>query len=163
MNIEKLKRYLETNNIISNYKKLCEISDEKVLTGNAKISQLKELERYFKFHKQGNKFVFTETYLIPKEKIDGRKNTKGNNNVYGKYIEQLVLDLLVQKYQTTQERKIYLSRDKMLRALDMINDNYSFCKFNRDILSDYINADSDNVKEFYRFLARKPPSFSLCG
>jgi len=149
MNIEKLKVFLETNNTIANYKKLCEELDEKILTGNAKLSQLKELERYFKFNKQGNKFVFTETYAIPKEKIDKRKDTKGNNNVYGKYIEQLVLDLLVQKYQTTKERKIYLSRDKMLRALDMVNDNYSFGKFNRIILSDYINADSDNVKEFY--------------
>lgn len=149
MNIEKLKTYLETNNIIANYKKLCEELNDKVLTGNAKLSQLKELERYFKFHKSGNKFVFTEIYSEIKEKVDGRKNTKGNNNVYGKYIEQLVLDLLVQKYQTTQERKIYLSRDKMLRSLDMINDNYSFGKFNREILSDYISADSENVKEFY--------------
>jgi len=149
MNIEKLKVFLETNNTIANYKKLCEELDEKILTGNAKLSQLKELERYFKFNKQGNKFVFTETYTIPKEKVDKRKDTKGNNNVYGKYIEQLVLDLLVQNYQTTKERKIYLSRDKMLRALDMVNDNYSFGKFNRIILSDYINADNDNVKEFY--------------
>ena len=149
MNIEKLKKYLETTIILANYKKVCEQLDEKVLTGNAKISQLKELERYFNFHKQGNKFVFTETYSEPKEKVDGRKYTKGNNNVYGKYIEQLVLDLLVQKYNTTQERKIYSSRDKMLRALDMVNDNYSFGKFNRIILSDYIDANNDNVKEFY--------------
>jgi len=79
MNIDKLKKYLETSNVLANYKKVCEQLDEKVLTGNAKLSQLKELERYFNFHKQGNKFVFTETYLEPKEKVDGRKNTKGNN------------------------------------------------------------------------------------
>ena len=79
MNIEKLKKYLETSIILANYKKVCEQLDEKVLTGNAKISQLKELERYFNFHKQGNKFVFTETYSEPKEKVDGRKYTKGNN------------------------------------------------------------------------------------
>jgi len=145
MNISKLSGKMT----ISNYKKLCELLEEKVLNGNAKIAQLKELERYLKYHKSGNKFIIDEIYDEVKEKVDGRKDTKGNNNVYGKYIEQLVLDLLVQKYQTTQERKIYLSRDKMLRALDMINDNYSFGKFHRDILSDYINADSDNVKEFY--------------
>ena len=38
MNIEKLKKYLETNNTLSNYRKICEELDEKVLTGNAKIS-----------------------------------------------------------------------------------------------------------------------------
>ena len=81
--------------------------------------------------------------------MDGRKNTKGNNNIYGKYIEQLVLDLLVQKYQTNKKRKIYLSRDKMLRALDMVNDNYTFGKFNRIVLSDYLDVSNDNIKEFY--------------
>jgi len=145
INISKLEKGM----IIPNYKKLCELLKEKVLNGNAKIAQLKELERYLRYHKSGNKFIIDEIYLEIKEKVDGRKDTKGNNNVYGKYIEQLVLDLLVQKYQTTKERKIYLSRDKMLRALNMINDNYSFGKFHRDILSDFINADSDNVKEFY--------------
>ena len=90
MNIDKLKTYLETSNTLANYKKVCEELDEKVLTGNAKLSQLKELERYFKFHKQGNKFVFTEIYLEPKDKIDGRKDTKGNNNVYGKYIYRTI-------------------------------------------------------------------------
>ena len=149
MNISKLKTYFETTNTIPNYKKLCELLDEKVTTGTSKMAQLKELERYLRYHKSGNKFIIDEIYDKPLDKIDGRKNTKGNNNVYGKYIEQLVLDLLVQKYQTTKERKIYLSRDKMLRALDMINDNYSFGKFNKVILSDFINADSENVKEFY--------------
>jgi len=149
MNIDNLKEYLQKTNIIPNYKALCIILEIMVSAGDSKKSQLREIERFFRYHKEGNKFIIDEIYLEPLEKVDGRKDTKGNNNVYGKYIEQLVLDLLVQKYQTTKERKIYLSRDKMLRALDMINDNYSFGKFNKEILSDYINADSDNVKEFY--------------
>jgi len=145
MNIKQLKKGM----IIANYKKLCELLGENVKTGTSKIAQLKEMNRYFEYHKSGNKYIIDEIYVEVLDKVDARKETKGNNNVYGKYIEQLVLDLLVKKYQTTQERKIYLSRDKMLRALDMVNDNYSFGKFNRVILSDYINADSDNVKEFY--------------
>ena len=149
MNIEKLKEYFKATNKIPNYKVMCNILEITVSAGDSKKSQLREMDRYFKYHKEGNKFIIDEIYLEPLEKVDARKDTKGNNNVYGKYIEQLVLDLLVQKYQTTKERKIYLSRDKMLRALDMVNDNYSFGKFNRVILSDYINADSDNVKEFY--------------
>jgi len=149
MNIENLISKLGKNNVISNYRELCKVLDDDVLAGNAKVAQLKELERFFKFYKQGNKFIFTEIYSKPKDKVDGRKNTKGNNNIYGKYIEQLVLDLLVQKYQTNKERKIYLSRDKMLRALDMVNDNYTFGKFNRIVLSDYLDVSNDNIKEFY--------------
>ena len=123
MNIDNLKEYLQKTNIIPNYKALCIILEIMVSAGDSKKSQLREIERFFRYHKEGNKFIIDEIYLEPLEKVDGRKDTKGNNNVYGKYIEQLVLDLLVQKYQTTKERKIYLSRDKMLRALDMINDN----------------------------------------
>jgi len=152
MNIEKLKKYIKIINIIPNYKKVCLILDLTVSSGTSKTAQLKEMDRYFKHHKEGNKFIIDEIYESPLEKIENRGKSigsKGNNNVYGKYIEQLVLDLLVRMYQTTKERKIYLSRDKMLRALNMVNDNYSFGKFNKNVLSSFINADSENVKEFY--------------
>lgn len=150
MIIENLKEYIKTTNIVPNYKQICLIlREDERQGGRNKGLHFKEMERYFKWHKDGNKFIIDEIYDIPLEKIDERKNTKGNNNVYGKYIEKLILDLLVQKYQITKERKIYLSRDKMLRACDMVNDNYSFGKFNRNILSSFINADSDNVREFY--------------
>lgn len=150
MKIENLQQEMT----IKNYKELCGILNVKVKTGESKQCQLRDFERYFKYHKDGNKFIIDEIYEVPKEKIDNRGKSKGsrnNNNIYGKYIEKLVLDLLVQQYNSTdlQRRKIYMSRDKMLLSLNMVNDNYTFSKFNKKVLCNYINVDIDNAKEFY--------------
>jgi len=131
---------------------VCEVLDEKIKSGCSKTSQIEEWSRYFKIERDGNGYIFTEKYDVALKKIDNRglaEGSRNNNNLYGKYIEKLVLDLLVQKYQITKERKIYSSRDKMLRSLEMVNDNYSFGKFNRAVLGNYINVDTDNIKEFY--------------
>ena len=47
MKIENLKEGQE----IKNYKLMCEVLDIKTTTGNAKKAQLKELERFIKYHK----------------------------------------------------------------------------------------------------------------
>jgi len=77
MDISKLKKYM----IIPNYRKLCELLNLKVASGNSKMSQLKELERYFKYRKEGNKFIIEEIYTDILEKINARKDTKGNNRI----------------------------------------------------------------------------------
>ena len=65
--------------VIPNYRKLCKLLDLKTLGGNAKMAQLKELERYLKYHKEGNKFIIDEICDIILDKVDARKETKGNN------------------------------------------------------------------------------------
>jgi energy-converting hydrogenase A subunit M len=154
MNIENLKEYLETNDTIANYRKVCEIIEEHVLTGNAKIAQLKELERYFKFHKQGNKFVFTEVYEVPLQKIDGRGKSEGsrNNNsaTYIKTIEKLILDLLIQGGKHgIGFGKVFLSKNSLLKELKMINENYPYCKERIPKLSKFMNISEENVLEYF--------------
>lgn len=151
--MNKLKKHIKITNIIKSYILLCEVTGEDVKTGSkAKAYHLKEMERYFYYHKSGNEFVIDGIYSKPLKKIETRgksEGSKGNNNIYGKYIEKLVLDLLVEKYQTTQERNVCLSRDIMLNKLGMVNKNYSYGKFNRKALANFINADINNVREFY--------------
>ena len=53
MNVENLCEGL----IIKNYKELCVLLGIKVTGGDSKKSQLKDLERYCKYHKEGNKFI----------------------------------------------------------------------------------------------------------
>lgn len=153
MNIEKI----ELNILYKSYKSVCEVLEEKVKTGNSKKSQVEEWNRYFKINREGNGFIFIEKYEVAIAKVNNMigkcgksKGSRNNSNLYGKYIEKLVLDILVQKYRIDKETKIYSSRDKMLRSLNIINDNYSFGKFNRGILGDFIEADNENVKEFYQ-------------
>lgn len=76
MEIENLTEGME----IKNYKELCNILNIKTKAGNSKKSQLKELERYCNYIKEGNRFIIKEIYKDPKIKEDGRKT----NNL-GKY------------------------------------------------------------------------------
>ena len=57
-----------------NYKAMCEENGLEVKAGKSKQLQMKEIERFYKFHKEGNKIVIDEKYDVPEEKDDGRKN-----------------------------------------------------------------------------------------
>ena len=73
---------LHEGQIIKNYKELCELLEiESKNGGESKKSQLKDIERYIKYEKQGQKFIIIEIYDEPKEKIDKRVNNVGGNNL----------------------------------------------------------------------------------
>lgn len=143
MNIENLKCYLAVTNVIKNYKRMCEVLEEKIKTGKSKQIQLQDWERYFSYHKNSNKFVIDEIYEEVKEKMI---NKGGNNTPYIKYIEKLILDLLVQDL---HKEEICLSKNKILKELKMINDNYVFCKYRVPKLSQFMKIESDTIDEWY--------------
>ena len=67
--------------IIKNYKELCAILGIPVKAStNSKQAQYKEMDRYFKYHKEGNKFIIDEIYLEVLPKIDNRIFNKGGAN-----------------------------------------------------------------------------------
>lgn len=68
-----IKEKIKAGMIFKSYRSLCSFLDEEIKAGNSKKSQIKEWERFFKFHKDGNKFIIDEVYNEPKEKEDGRK------------------------------------------------------------------------------------------
>lgn len=80
---------------IKNYKELCSILNIKVAAGNTRTKQLKELEQYCSFYKDGNKFIIDEIYKIPLEKIDKRKNNSPEY-IYKDNIKTVILSLLLQ-------------------------------------------------------------------
>lgn len=63
--------------IVKNYKEMCSLLDEPIKGGDSKKSQLKEWDRYFEYHKDGNKFIIDEIYSECKVKDDNR--SYGNN------------------------------------------------------------------------------------
>ena len=77
---------------IKNYKELCMLTNEETKTGKSKILQLENFSRFINWHKIGQKFIIDEIYDSPKEKQD--KRSSGNNNVYCKYIEIILLNHL---------------------------------------------------------------------
>ena len=82
--------------IFKNYKKLCEYLEEPVKTGKSKQLQLKDWNRFFNWHKEGNQFVVDKVYDIALEKVDNR----GGNNT--KSIQPM-MDYLRMKCSITSE------------------------------------------------------------
>lgn len=49
--------------VVKSYRQLCELLEIEITGGNSKKAQLKELERFVKYHKEGNKFIIDEDKL----------------------------------------------------------------------------------------------------
>lgn len=131
--------------IIKNYKELCILLGLIALENNSKKAQIKEMERYFSFTKQGQKIIINEIYDEVKDKLDNRKN--GNNKTpYIQCIEKLILDLLVQDL---HKEKVCLSKNKLFKELKMINENYAFCKSRIPKLSKFTNIEKETIEEWY--------------
>ena len=143
-NIVKEKLYIGLS--IKNYKEICSLlSQEQKTSGKGRTHQANYWKQYFDYEKQGHKYIITAIHDEPIPMTE-------NNNIYGKYIEKLILDLLVQKYQSKNihsNRRLYLSKDSMLQALNMVNSNYHYVKFNTGKTADFIKVDKESLKEFY--------------
>ena len=139
MNIENLEEGME----VKNYKKLCELLELPVKTSNSKKSQMKELERYVDFEQKGQKIIIQEIYSQPKEKIDNR--SLGNNSLFGIESQKLILDLLARNDNNT----LFLSTCRLLKALEIINENYAICRQNIPKLSKIIEMDEKHIYDFY--------------
>lgn len=127
---------------IKNYKELCKLLEINEVTSDSKKAQLKELERYCKYHKEGQKFIIDEIYDEPKEKIDNRG---GNNKVFSDDIEKLILHLL----STSKDECVNISRGKLYKTLNMINDNYLDARRNIPKLSELVELPKEFIYEFY--------------
>jgi hypothetical protein len=77
---------------VKNYKALCGLLEQPEKTGKSRKYQLDDFKRYFDWEKSGQKFIITDIYDEPLTKEDKRK--LGNNSIYVKYIEIILLQYL---------------------------------------------------------------------
>ena len=70
---------IATGEVFKNYSALCTALDEPQKTGKSKQLQLLDWQRYFAYEKQGHKFIITEIFEEPKEKVK-KQNTKYTSN-----------------------------------------------------------------------------------
>lgn len=87
---------LKQGQVIKNYKELCKLLDVDVKGGKGKQYQMKEIERYYKFRKEGYKFIIEQVYPEPKPKIDNRVNNGGNNTKYEDLMDKLIINMLIE-------------------------------------------------------------------
>ncbi len=138
--------------IYKNYKELCEVMDWKVKSGNTKISQLKDLERYCKYHKEGNKFIIDEIYENPLPKEDNRFN--GNNSVYKENIDKLILHMCSETYDS-KYNYIELTTNTLMERLHIINKNFKVGRNNINKFSRYLEVPIETIYDFYNSTYKK--------
>jgi hypothetical protein len=137
---------LEVGQIIKNYKQICELLNEDIKTGKSKQLQLKDWERYFSFHKEGQKIIIDEVFNDIKEKVDMRG--KQDNNT-AKYVENIELNIIGELLTKGHESKYVVGRGVLLRNVGLTNTNYSYCKRRQDKLASYLEIKKELVNDYY--------------
>jgi hypothetical protein len=113
--------------------------------------QLEDLERYCTYHKDGNKFIIDIIYQEPKEKL--------GVGLYKEDIELLLLDLLARNKGNNYQ--VSLTIKNILRALEMVNDNfvnnYSYTDETKKYLklSETINVKPDIIGDVFYLVKDK--------
>lgn len=135
---------LKLNEKIKNYKVLCELLEIKPATSNSKKAQLKELERYCKYHKEKTAFVIDEIYKNP---LPEEVNLK--NNKYSIHIEKLIIHMLSCCPINKETKTINMSRNGLYLMLHLINQNYTVGRNNINSFSRYLDIPTATVYDFY--------------
>ena len=127
--------------VIKNYKELCSLLEIEVFGGNQKKSQMKDLETYCKFHKEGQKIIIDEIYAVQKEKVDNREN--------GAYDEMKSLILSILLLDDYEDNRAILPIGTLLNAIGAVSRNYSATHQYQQSTSEYLNMDVAYVNDFY--------------
>lgn len=105
---------IKTGDIYKNYSLLCQALNQKSKTGESKVLQLKNWERFFKYHKKGHKFIIDEIYKKPFPK-PSHGNQASHINV-----SKLCLIRLLEE----NNNHLVMSKSKMARSLKYVNDDF---------------------------------------
>lgn len=116
---------------IKNYRELCKLLDEPTKTGKSKQLQLKEWERFFKWHKNGNKIIIDEVLDKPLEKKDNRQINGQNLSKYNALMDDLILHILQEDSYICEGKGIIFNNYLELYTDDydyMYKDKNDFCE-----------------------------------
>lgn len=144
MKVENLK----TGQVLKNYKELCDVLDIKVASGKQKQLQLKELERFIIYHKEGNKIFIDEIRSKELKKVDNR--SQGNNIKYADDIEYLILELL-NRFEIKGNERVGFSKNFLFSQCGLVNDNYRTIKGNTLKFSQMIDMPVQTISECFDY------------
>lgn len=136
---------LHEGRVFKNYKDLCNVLDIPIRSGNSKITQMKELERFCLLSRDGNKLVVQEVFDIPLPERKGR----GGKNIYGDLLTLLITDRLIEQWKSTGISTVFMTRNDILKGASMINHNFSFCSANINPLSDLLKMNTNVIYDFF--------------
>lgn len=138
---------VEVGQAFKNYKTLCEYLGEDVKTSNSKTAQEKNWERYFSWEKISRYGLqITEIHEVVKDKFDNRKG--GNNTV--NYIDKIEKSILRMLSRREDGESVFLSKNKLLKELNVVNGNYVDSKYKPAKLSSITEISRDEISDFYQ-------------
>lgn len=133
---------LQIGQKIKNYKELCSVLNEKIKGGDAKKSQLKELERLCKYHKDGNAFIIDEIYETQRP-----KKILMNNSKYISAIEDILITYI---YNNCRDHNtLEVSFSSLIKVLGLANNSYKNANSKKNELSEVLNIGLPAVYYFY--------------
>ena len=138
----KIKEIYLVNKYASPAVKESYIKNGKLLTKN-KRTLLEKMSRYCKIVDLGKReYEITEVYpyILP-------ANFKKMNTSLYQYIVPLLLEKIINGHD--QNRKIDITLGKWAREINMVNQNYNLCKYNKEETSRAIKYELDTINEFY--------------
>lgn len=108
-----------------------------------KESQVKRWSCYFEHEKQGNKWIVTKIYEIPKP----LPQRGGDRNVitYIDTIKKLLMELLL----SADTESVNFGKNRLLNVLNMVNSNYRECSRYVPSLSQHTGIEQLDIHEFY--------------
>lgn len=140
MNVNNLKEGM----ILKNYKELCNVLDVKPTTGNGKINQLKELELYCNYHKEGRKIIIDKIFNNPTITINDLLKTR--NSKYIKLIANIIVGYM---YNNKADIFNNIPLLKFLEILGITNNNYSIVNRFKKEFSQLYDIKMASIFYFY--------------
>lgn len=141
---------LKVGQVFKNYKELCEaLGVDPKASGKSRKLQEEEIKRFIDYKIVNRKYKVLKILEKEQEKMDKRK--LGNNNTQAASIRYLLLNLLSKT--PLKEGEIYgISKGLLLRKLNMVNDNYSIARDNREGYADALEVNRLAVDECIEFI-----------
>lgn len=148
---------VEVGQIFMNYKKLCSYLEEPVKSGKSKQLQLADWERYFSYHKIGNKIMVDKVYDEPLQK---NERTSNNNKNIRPMIDYLLVFLEEDHLYWYHSFTTWYCDNLRLLNKDMCNAPYNkkmevetFCKEksikDTKVLCEYVSATKAILKNIF--------------
>lgn len=126
IDISNVIKELSTGQEFKSYYDLCANLKINPTTGNAKKSQMKEINRFMLLEKEGNKFIIKEIYDKPKPK---EEKPNARNSKYKQIIEYLITQQLYNLAKDNKDGKADIACwfNGITYNLSMVNENFTPC------------------------------------